>query len=172
MFASPWRQKPSGVRLLRMVRTGNVVCFMGQVRGPYLLSQFSYQFQLSLFFVAAVGQNWDDGGRNQNASQRVNSAVFGSDVEFFHCHIICQNLPLERSSDIFHSVLQGHQWSPCRSEWWWAHRRPSTSPDFSVSGRLLLEGLGWQGERKPKLILDWCKARMSLQKWSLTGKEV
>lgn len=48
-----------------------------------------------------MGQNWDDGGRNENSSQRVNSAIFGSDLNFFHCHIICQNLSLERSNDIF-----------------------------------------------------------------------
>lgn len=54
----------------------------------------SAQFQFSLCFIASVGQNWDDGGRNQNSSQRVNLAIFGSDLKFFHCHVICQNLPI------------------------------------------------------------------------------
>lgn len=39
----------------------------------------------------------DDGVRNKDAGQRVNSAVFGSDLGFFHCHIIYQNLSLEEA---------------------------------------------------------------------------
>lgn len=63
----------------------------------------------------------DDGGRNQNSSQGVDSAIPGSDLDFFHRHIVCQNLSLERSNGIFLSVLQGHQWSPGRSEQWRRH---------------------------------------------------
>lgn len=52
-----------------------------------------------------MGQNWHDGGRNEDAGQGVDSAVFGNDLCLFDGHIICQNLSLEKSSDIFRSVL-------------------------------------------------------------------
>lgn len=53
----------------------------------------SAQFQLALCFIASVGKNREDGGRNEDSRQCVNSAIFGSDFGFIHGHIVCQNLP-------------------------------------------------------------------------------
>ena len=63
-----------------------------------------------------MGQDWDDGGRYEDSPQRVNPAVFGSDLHFFQCHAIHQNLSLERNNTIF--LPEEHWWPPGRSEWW------------------------------------------------------
>lgn len=68
------------------------------------LSKLLYQFQLALGFIASVGKDRQDGGRNENSVQCVNSAVFGSDLGFVHGHVVCQNLPL-REEALVSSIL-------------------------------------------------------------------
>lgn len=59
--------------------------------------EFPYQSHFSLCFITSMGKDRDDGGRKEDAGQCVNSAVFGSDLGFFHCHIIYQNPSLEEA---------------------------------------------------------------------------
>lgn len=68
-------------------------------------SKFLYQFHLSLCFIASVGKDREDGGRNENSGQCVNSAVFGSDLGFIHGHVVCQNLPLKEKAFASSSIL-------------------------------------------------------------------
>lgn len=66
----------------------------------------SAQFHLSLCFIASVGKDREDGGRNENSGQCVNSAVFGSDLGFIHGHVVCQNLPF--AAYVKYDDLVGH----------------------------------------------------------------
>lgn len=79
----------------------------------------SAQFHLSLRLVTSVGQNWGDGRGNEDSGERVNPAVFGSHLRFFHCHTIGQNLSLEGSNDAAHlSTPREYQPPRGRSEQW------------------------------------------------------
>lgn len=66
----------------------------------------SAQFHLFLYFIASVRKNREDGGRNENSGQCVNSAILGSDLGFFYGHIVCQNLPFV--GYVKHDDLVGH----------------------------------------------------------------
>lgn len=44
-----------------------------------------------------MGKNWDDGRRDENSGQRVNYAIFGNNLGFFHGYVVDQNLSLKEA---------------------------------------------------------------------------
>lgn len=81
-----------------------------------------------------MGKDWDDGGRNKDARQCVNSAIFGSHLSFFHCHIIYQNPSLEEAETS--SILMARAGVIPRQR---CPVKASLEPlGFSLEGRLLV----------------------------------
>lgn len=73
----------------------NAACILWPCKPQF--PKFPYRYHFFLCFITSMGNNRDDGGRNKDSSQCVNSAIFGNDPSFLHCHIICQNLSLKEA---------------------------------------------------------------------------
>lgn len=83
-----------------------------------------------------MGKNWDDGGRNENSGQCVNSAIFGSNLGFFYGHVVCQNLSLKEAVVSF--ILVVVEGIPRQMGTVTAFLNCSTLLDPSLEGRLLV----------------------------------